>query len=170
MFFGRSDVAHENKQKLSLKMAFDSSLCRCVQIPFCLSIVVTISAFVAASAPHILSLAATLTRITFGGWWDAGLSEFRHTSHGCKTINRAAYCTCEAVRASGAGEPVRVHVEGEECLRCCLCLSDIQPGNILQGGYCSNFMLLSLLGVCVAELRNAPRHLFPKHKTKPFWL
>lgn len=98
-------------------MKFHNNSRSYVWFPCCLSIAGTISAFVAASAPRILCLAATLTQITFGGKWDAGLSEFRHTSHGYKTINKAAYCTCEAVWESGVGgEPVCVYVcEWEWC-------------------------------------------------------
>lgn len=42
-------------------------------------------------------LAGAQSQITFSGEWDAGLSEFRHTSRSYKTINKAAYCTCAPV-------------------------------------------------------------------------
>lgn len=39
-------------------------------------------------------LAGTQSQITLSGEWDVGLSEFGHTSHTRRTINKAAYCTC----------------------------------------------------------------------------
>lgn len=108
-------------------------------------------------------LAGAQTQITFGGKWNAGLSEFTHTLHSYKTIDKAAYCTCAPV--------------SEDRRQCSV--SKLLPQSEWHGAQnervCVQFVSLYVpfifcLCVCVGSDGKCMWAALPNNKAKSFWL